>query len=100
MMAAYRWLSENYQENDRIFLFGVYLLNVTQNLDQCHRIEPHLRVLPRRLPSPRPRWYDPEGRTFALLIIRFSLYVPLAFRKVGLIRRGNEEQIALYVFTP
>ena len=28
VMAAYRWLSENYQENDRIFLFGVYLFPI------------------------------------------------------------------------
>jgi uncharacterized protein (DUF2235 family) len=24
LMAAYRWLSDNYEEGDRIFLFGLY----------------------------------------------------------------------------
>lgn len=90
MLGAYRWLSENHQKGDRIYLFGVY-----------HRSKPEPAVLtpiPRlfsgRLPGQSTLSNDRQSEFTISLTVDNDL---IESWQVGLIRRGNEEQISLYV---
>ena len=57
-MGAYRWLSDNYEENDRIFLFG------KSRLYQCisYYLRRSNRVFPWRLHCPYAGGYDRDSK--------------------------------------
>jgi len=54
VLGAYRWLSDNYEPKDRIFLFGM----LDQHVSYVSANSTKPRIFPWRIPSPRTLSHD------------------------------------------
>lgn len=96
MLAAYRWLSDNYQEGDNLYFFGepshLSLVLYRHNLyfstgtSGFSRGAYQVRVLAGMIDK-------------VLHVVRSAIYHVdfQKFQQVGLIHKGNEQQIPLFV---
>lgn len=89
-MASYRWLSDNYQDGDRIFLFGEALHFMLLTLRIPHTCS---RLFPWCLPSSSIGGYDCSGEPVSSQDL--SVVDDHWIFKVGLLLPGNNEQIPL-----
>jgi len=94
VLGAYRWLSDNYEPKDRIFLFGMLAQRVYRALANTYR--EIFRILSWSLPSPCTLGHDWQG----ILHCKWIYVSQHAFNdygtiQVGLIHKGNEMQIPL-----
>ena len=90
-MGAYRWLSDNYEHDDCIFLFGVS----SQDYPDIYvSILTHARVLSWSISSSSALRDDRNGATRLVFANSASTEVSRKIQ-VGLIIQGNEMQIPL-----
>ena len=92
MLGAYRWLSDNYEDDDCIFLFGVS----SQDYPDIYyvRILTHARFFSWSISSSSALGDDRKGATRLVFANSASTEVSRKIQ-VGLIFKGNEMQIPL-----